>query len=158
MKALNMDDALVSGESVSSAGNINIARVILGGLVAGLVMNTSEFLLNAVVLASQIEAAMAAINQPTPGGGQIMKLVGLTFFVGLATVWLYAAVRPRFGSGWKTALIAGLAVWLLVYFYSSVVGSAMGLFPASVYLIGGAWELVATLVASHAGCALYREA
>lgn len=156
MKALGMDDALILDER--GVGKINIARVLLGGFVAGLIMNTSEFLLNAVVLAKDVEAAMQSINQTTPGGSEIIKLVGLTFFVGFATVWLYAAMRPRFGAGAKAALIAGFAVWLLVYFYSAVVGSTMGLFPAKLYLIGGAWELVATLIASFAGCALYKEA
>lgn len=158
MKAVSMDNAIVSGSRNETGAGINTARVILGGLVAGLVMNTSEFLLNAVVLAKDVEAAMQSINQTTPGGAQIMKLVGLTFFVGLITVWLYAAVRPRFGTGAKTAIIAGLAVWLLVYFYSAVAGSTMGLFPAKIYLIGGVWELVATLVAAIAGCAIYKEA
>jgi len=156
MKALSVDDTLIM--DASGAGKINIARVIIGGLVAGLIMNTSEFLLNAVVLAKDVEAAMQSINQTMPGGGEIMKLVGLTFLVGFATVWLYAAARPRFGAGVKTALVTGFVVWLLVYFYSAAVGSTMGLFPAKIYLIGGAWELLATLIASVAGCALYKEA
>lgn len=161
MKAVGINDALVEntlGENLSSAGKINIARLILGGLVAGLVMNVSEFLLNAVVLAKDVEAAMQAINQTMPDGGEILKLVGLTFVVGLTTVWLYTAIRPRFGAGAKTALVAGLAVWLLVYFYSAVVGSTMGLFPTNIYVIGGVWEFAATLIASLAGCALYKEA
>jgi hypothetical protein len=158
MKAVGMDDALVLSENLSSTGKINIVRLILGGLVAGLVMNVSEVLLNAVVLAKDVEAAMQAINQTMPDGGEIMKLIGLTFVVGLITVWLYAAIRPRFGAGAKTALIAGLAVWLLTYFYGSVVNSTMGIFPTNIYVIGGVWELVATLIASLAGCALYKEA
>jgi hypothetical protein len=36
-------------------GNINIGRVILGGLVAGLVLNVGEFLLNGIVLADQMK-------------------------------------------------------------------------------------------------------
>ena len=33
------------------------------------------------------------------------------------TVWLYAAIRPRFGPGPKTAICAGLIVWGLSYLY-----------------------------------------
>ncbi len=137
---------------------INIGRVIAGGLVAGLVMNISEFLFNAVVMAKEVEAAMQSLNRPAAGGGEIARLVGLTFLVGVATVWLYAAIRPRFGAGVKTALTAGLAVWALVYFYSAVVGSTLGLFPASLSFVGAAWELAATLAAAVAGCAIYKEA
>jgi hypothetical protein len=137
---------------------INIGRVVAGGLVAGLVMNVSEFLLNAVVMAKQVEAAMQSINRPAAGGSEIARLVALTFLVGIGTVWLYAAIRPRFGAGVKTALTAGLTVWALTYFYNAAVGSTLGLFPASLTMIGAAWELVATLAAAVAGCAIYREA
>lgn len=158
MKASGMDDAVVlDSHNVKGAGRINIARMILGGFVAGLVMNVSEFLLNTVVLAKDVEAAMKSINQTMPDGGEIIKLVAMTFVVGFITIWLYAAIRPRYGAGAKTAIIAGLAVWIMVYFYNSVVGSTMGLFPVNVYLIGGAWELAATVIASLVGCALYKE-
>ena len=36
-------------------GNLNFGRVILGGLVAGLVINIGEFLLNEVVFKQQME-------------------------------------------------------------------------------------------------------
>ena len=136
---------------------INLSRVIIGGLIAGLVMNVSEFLLNAVVLAKQVEAAMQALNRPPADGAAIGKLVVLTFAVGIAAVWFYAAIRPRFGAGPKTAVIAGLGVWAMVYLYSAVVGSVLGLFPANLYLIGAVWELFATVIATVAGAAVYKE-
>ncbi len=139
-------------------GKINLGRVLLGGLLAGLVMNVSESLLNGVVMASEVEAAMQSVNRPAVGGGEIAKLVLLTFALGVATVWLYAAIRPRFGIGTKTALLAGLAVWLLAYFYGAVVGSVTGLFPVRLYLIATGWELIATLLAALAGAWLYKEA
>jgi len=137
---------------------INTVRVITGGLIAGLVMNISESLLNAVVLAKDVEQAMQSLNRPPVGGGEIAGLVALTFVVGIAAVWLYAAIRPRFGPGPKTAMLAGLALWAMVYLYSAVVGGAIGLFPAKVYFIGAVWELVATLIATLAGAAVYKEA
>ncbi len=139
-------------------GTINVGRVLLGGLLAGLVMNISESLLNGVVMASDVEAAMQSLNRPPVGGGAIAKLVLLTFGLGIATVWLYAAIRPRFGVGTKTALIAGLAVWLFAYFYGAVVGSVTGVFPLRLYVIATGWELLATLLAALAGAWLYKEA
>ena len=137
---------------------INTIRVIAGGLLAGLVMNMSEFLLNTVVLAKDVEQVMESLNRPPVGGGEIAKLVALTFFVGIGAVWFYAAIRPRFGPGPKTAALAGLVLWAMVYLYSAVVGGAIGLFPTKIYIIGGAWELVATFIATLAGAALYKEA
>ena len=40
-------------------GKINFGRVLLGGLVAGLVINIGEYLLNGVVLAKQMEGTFA---------------------------------------------------------------------------------------------------
>ena len=31
---------------------------------------------------------------------------------GIAVIWIYAAIRPRFGAGMSTAVRAGLASWL----------------------------------------------
>ena len=42
---------------------INLGRVILGGIVAGILINISEFLLNEKVLKSDWEAAMRAFGK-----------------------------------------------------------------------------------------------
>src|SRR5450756_686959 len=44
---------------------VNLGRVILGGLVAGIVVNISEFLLNGVVLKKDYEIIMKSMNKPT---------------------------------------------------------------------------------------------
>ena len=41
------------------------------------------------------------------------------FLVGIFAVWLYAAIRPRYGAGPKTALCAGAAVWGIGYLGAS---------------------------------------
>ncbi len=78
---------------------INMARVLLGGLAAGLLINIGEYLLHDVVLAEEIRATMAGFNLPAPGGGAIAVFVFLGFGVGITAVWLYAAIRPRYGDG-----------------------------------------------------------
>lgn len=46
--------------------NINLGRVILGGLLAGLVLNIGEFVLNDFVLGSQMKQFMAEHNFREP--------------------------------------------------------------------------------------------
>ncbi len=41
-------------------GRINMGRVIVGGLLAGLIVNISEFVLNTMVIGLDMEAAMKA--------------------------------------------------------------------------------------------------
>ena len=49
-------------------GKINLARVFLGGLLAGLILNIFEYVLNGVVFASQWDAYMKALGrQMRPG-------------------------------------------------------------------------------------------
>jgi hypothetical protein len=48
-------------------GQINVARVVGGGLLAGLIMNVSEFVLHAVVLADDGAGAWL-YTESIPGG------------------------------------------------------------------------------------------
>lgn len=139
-------------------GAINTGRVILGGLVAGLVMNIGQTVLNLAVLGKQSEEAMKRLNVEPPGGGTIGLYVGLTFLVGIALVWGYAAIRPRFGPGPKTAVIAGVFVWLLSRLLPSIIYMVSGMLPGSLVMTAAAWGFVEVLLAALAGGWLYREA
>lgn len=137
---------------------INTGRMLLGGLLAGVVINLSEWFWNGVVFAKEVQDAMAALNKPQAMGGSAMAVYLLWgFLVGILAVWVYAAVRPRFGAGPKTALRTGLMVWLLVYVQSSVGMAPLNLFPAHLMLIGLPVSLVEIVVATLLGAWLYKE-
>jgi hypothetical protein len=136
---------------------INLARVVLGGLLAGLVINIGEFLFNAVLFAADMEAAMARLNLAPVGGGAMGMFLVLGFALGIGTVWLYAAIRARFGPGVNTALCAGATVWFFAYLYPSTGFAVMGLFPAKLLAIGLVWGLGEVLIAAVAGAWLYHE-
>jgi hypothetical protein len=139
-------------------GKINATRVLLGGLLAGVVINISEWFWNAVVFMKDIQDAMAALNKPVNmGGGFVAVMVGWGFLVGILAVWVYAAVRPRFGAGPKTALRTGLMLWLLVYVQATISFSPMGLFPARLMLLGLPISLVEIVLATLAGAWVYKE-
>ena len=67
--------------------SINMGRVVVGGLVAGLLINVSEFVLNAVVLVNDMKAAMAALNRPPIDNSMIVWFVLLAFGIGIMAVW-----------------------------------------------------------------------
>ena len=138
-------------------GRINVGRVILGGLVAGLVVNISETILNLVVVAQAMENALRARNAPAMGMGPIVGFVAFTFVLGIATIWLYAAIRPRFGAGAKTAAIAGLAVWFFAYVNPALAMALMGLFSMKLMTATTIWGLPEIVIAAVAGAALYKE-
>ena len=137
-------------------GKINWTRVILGGLVAGVVINVSEFLLNGVILAKDMEAAMSALGRQVSGSALAMFTVW-GFLVGIFAIWLYAAIRPRYSSGPKTAACAGAAVWGLGYLLAAVTPLALHLFPRRLMAVGLAVGLVEVIAGTLAGAWLYRE-
>jgi len=137
-------------------GKINVARVILGGLVAGLIINISEYVLNIYVVAEESAAIMERLGLAQPGMHQIVWFLALTFLLGILIVFLYAGMRPRFGAGAKTAVIAGVAVWL-VAMMGVAADVILGLVPANLIVLTGAWSLVETVVAAVVGAWLYQE-
>src|SRR6266568_853912 len=137
-------------------GKINWTLVNLGGLVAGVIINIFEYVLNGVVLANDMEAAIRALGKQMGGGALVMFTVW-GFLVGIFAVWLYAAIRPRYGAGPKTAACAGSAVWGLGYLLASVTPLALHLFPRRLMAIGLAVGLVEVLAGTLAGAWLYRE-
>ena len=139
-------------------GSINMGRVVVGGLVAGLLINVSEFILNGVVLGRDMNTAMAALNRPPIDGSMIVWFVLLAFGIGLMAVWVYAAVRPRFGPGVQTAVCASLVVWGLAYLYPNLGTMILGLFPTRLMIIATVWGLAEMLIAGLAGAWIYTEA
>jgi hypothetical protein len=138
-------------------GRINMGRVMVGGLLAGLLINISEFVLNTFVVEADMAAALQALNLPPIGPGQIGIFVVLGFALGIATVWLYAAIRPRFGPGVPTACYASLAVWFLAYVYPSMFILVLHVFPTTPTCISLVWGLPEIIIAGIAGAWAYTE-
>ena len=137
---------------------INFAGVLKGGIPAGLIMTVSEFVLNEPVAGAQMTAELAARNLPPVGGAAIAVFTVITLLMGIFTVWLYAAIRPRFGPGPKTALCAGLVVWGLAYLYSAITFAVLGINSLGITVLVIAWSAVEMIVASAVGGYLYNEA
>lgn len=139
-------------------GKINYGRVILGGLLCGLLINIGEFVLNAVILAAQMKTFNAEHNFKDPGSGFIVIAVLLCFLLGIVIVLGYAAIRPRFGPGPKTAIIAALFAWFGIYFYNGIFFALLFGISTSTCVMITIWGLVEYVIATMAGAALYKEA
>ena len=136
---------------------IDVGRVLLGGLVAGLVLNIGEYILNAVILVQQWRDVAAQLRLPEPGGEQVPWLIILHFLIGIMMVWFYAAVRPRFGAGPRTALLAGFAVWILLWLLGTSAGWIMGVIPTRALIITWIWGFFEVPISTLAGAWLYSE-
>jgi len=139
-------------------GRINMARMILGGIVAGIVANILGYLVDGLLLANQWNAGMRALGKGELSVSQIvgLNIVGLAY--GIFLVWLYAAIRPRYGPGPKTAVFAGLMAWAIGTLLPNVALMGLqGLFPQSLTIATTAGAIVESLAGALAGAALYKE-
>ncbi len=92
---------------------INWSRVVLGGVFAGIVLLVLATASTAVFSGQRgLRVAVQALRPSTGGGGVPLFLVFVFLFLGILMTGSYAAIRPRFGPGPKTAAVAGFAVWL----------------------------------------------
>jgi len=137
-------------------GKINWGRALAGGLLAGVVLNVWDFLINGVLLKDQWNAAMHTMGKPDMGGSQIMWFVICDLIIGFVLGWLYAAIRPRYGAGPKTAAIAGFGVWVIM-FGLGLADLAMGSFPQNLFAVGTGAALVGVLISAQAGGWVYKE-
>ncbi|MDQ5844766.1 MAG: hypothetical protein M3539_05665 [Acidobacteriota bacterium] len=137
---------------------MNYPRILIGGLVAGLILNIGEFLLNGVLLANQMEEFFRKCGMSPPSSRGLILLFAFTFLLGIFIVYVYAAIRPRYGAGPKTAICAGLIAWFCVYFYNNGVALALGIVPVNLFMIALAWGFVEYVLGALAGAWLYKEA
>jgi len=138
---------------------INFGRAVLGGIVAGIVLNIGEFILNEKILGTEMKEMMAKHNFTMPTGPNfIIMAVGVTFLLGIVMVCVYALIRPRLGPGPKAAIVAALIMWFGVYLYQA--GFFIMLFgsPVQSMALANVWGLVEYGLASMAGAWLYKEA
>ena len=139
-------------------GKINWGRVVVGGLLAGAVLNIVDFVFFGVIMKQDIAAAMQALGrQPGAMDSLVPLFVVLDFVTGIGLLWVYAAIRPRFGAGAKTAVIAGVAVWFFVGLLHALGEAPMGLFPPKMYTVGTVVALVEYAVAGAVGAYVYKE-
>jgi hypothetical protein len=137
---------------------MNYARILLGGLLAGLVLNIGEWLLNGVLLAREMAEFFKKCGLTPPGSSALIILVVITFVLGIVIVFVYAAIRPRFGPGLKTAAFAGIIAWFFVYLYNNVIGAALGFVPGNLLKIALAWGFIEYVIGAIAGAWVYKEA
>ena len=140
-------------------GKINGIRVLLGGLIAGVVLNVFWFAAWGPLVGPSLRAALLALGRPMQETvGVTVLLVVLGFLVGILAIWLYAAIRPRYGAGPGTAVLAGVAAGVLFGVFPDVAwGLTLRLIPARVWVEDAVIALVAIVIATLLGAWIYKE-
>jgi hypothetical protein len=141
-------------------GKINWQRVFLCGVLWAFIYN----LVGAVawVLFGRVQRILAyeALGRLAPPvtAPFAVSFIVLTVVGGILAVWFYAAIRPRYGPGPKTAACTGVALWLIGYLLPAIVWAVLLLpLPTSVLVSASATYLVAAVLATLVGTWPYKE-
>lgn len=137
---------------------ISVGRVGLGGVVAAAVWGILYAPVHPLV---ELHDSLGRPVLPiTPFGGATLLMRALIvingFVQGIMTIWLYAAIRPRFGSGPKTAAMAVFAVWVLMG-WPNITWAVFTGTPLAAVLLPVTINLPLVLLAGMAGAWLYKE-
>jgi hypothetical protein len=140
--------------------SINMQRLALGGAAAAVVIFLITGVINGALLSSQFESwmhEMGSLAHP-PAQSVSMSLWTLMCVIyGMCGTWLYVAIRPRYGAGPKTALLAGFVLWIVSKLATALDLIALGIVPQPIIvaqLIGG---LVTIVAGVFVGAWIYRE-
>lgn len=139
---------------------INTSKVLVGGLAAGVVYNIIGFVGFGMLLGPRFEAEAAAVAPVLQGRGMTGSAIAInviaSFAAGILLVWLYAAMRPRFGPGMKTATMAALAVWVCGFLFH-LDWLIVGMMTPATYMMAAVMAVVQVLPSAAVGGMLYRE-
>jgi hypothetical protein len=138
---------------------INYGRVVLGGLAGGVVANIGDVIVNNTIMADDMARMAQRLNlnqalMASPAVGITWVVVDFVYVT--LIVWTYAAIRPRFGPGPRTALKAGMVLWaavgVVLFGFQS-----MGIFTPDSFVKSAVLSLATTILASLAGGWTYKE-
>jgi hypothetical protein len=136
---------------------INTSRWLAGGVVAAILIWLLEGA-GSLLYMDDMKTALQALGLEFEMNAQTWILsVVVCLISGLVLVFLYAAARPRFGPGPKTAMIMACVMWAGGYLLSLAGYYMLGIYPTGMLVSWGVVGLVELNVAALAGAWIYRE-
>lgn len=139
---------------------MNRQKIVVAGLVAGLVLNALDFVTYSYIVGAKLASSMDAVNPSLSAAMSTSRAmvtsIVIDFLMGIVLVWLYAALRPRYGPGPRNALLSAFFVWLVSAFAFSMFHT-MGMMSLHLWLLMACIALVNLGLAALVGGRLYSE-
>jgi hypothetical protein len=139
---------------------INTSKALIGGIAAGVVMNVIDFISYKFILGARMmaesEAFKPGMSQAMMTSSAMVSNIVMDLVLGILLVWTYAAIRPRFGPGMKTATYVAVLFWILAGIFLSGY-LHMGMMSSGLWWTFAFIGLVNFWVSAWAGARLYSE-
>ncbi len=136
---------------------MNGPRLFLGGLAAGVLLLATGIALGHGILGAEYVRAFASHRAHPVNAITVLENTALRLGYGFLVVFLYAAIRPRFGAGPRTALFAALILWVAAFLPRQMLLSEFGILDGGRLAISLAWSLAEVALAALLGASIYRE-
>jgi len=139
---------------------INYGRVLLGGIVAGILLFMADGLIHSKLLHEHWMAAMKAAGRSVEGeehGSDMIYFAAFELLRGVGMAWVYSVFRTHYGPGPGTAVCAALGVWALMFPVFFLQEVPLGFYTTTLLGLWAAYELVPSVVAGLVAGALYKD-
>lgn len=136
---------------------INTRRLMLAGLVAGILDNVLDGVIGAFFLSGDFNEILTRLNVDQGSFRSSVWIIILgDLLYGFLLVFTYVAMRPRFGPGPKTAVISALSIWSVMAITLSFL-LIIRLYSMTGFVRNSLLYLVASIIVSIVGAAIYKE-
>jgi hypothetical protein len=139
---------------------INYGRVLLGGILAGVLLFMADGFIHEKLLHEHWMAAMKAAGRSVEAeehGSDMLYFAAFELLRGVAIAWIYAVMRAQCGPGPKTAICATLAVWAIMFPIFFLQEVPLGFYSTTLLTLWSLYEIVPSVIAGLVAGALYKD-
>ena len=139
---------------------INYGRVLLGGVLAGVLLFMADGFIHGKLLQEHWMAAMKAAGRSVEAeehGADMLYFAAFELLRGVAIAWFYAVMRAQCGPGPKTAICATLAVWAIMFPIFFLQEVPLGFYSTTLLTLWSLYELIPSVLAGLIAGALYKD-
>ena len=139
---------------------INYGRVLLGGVLAGVLLFMADGFIHSKLLHEHWMAAMKAAGRSVEAeehGSDMLYFAAFELLRGVAIAWIYAVMRAQCGPGPKTAICATLAVWAIMFPIFFLQEVPLGFYSTTLLTLWSLYEIVPSVLAGLVAGALYKD-
>jgi len=141
-------------ELVTDEIMFNVKKIIVNGLIAGIIIVISALTMVPVV-GNEMDLVLASCGLPPLSSLDMAFFCCLSLIFGIFLIFQYAILKPHFNSRLKTIVVAALIVWILAYLIPNLSNVVYGFMPLKLSIIGTIWGLLELLLAGIIVSKLY---